>query len=151
MTFVGVVQVEPLDEIVNDVLIASTPKCFHIRLLAILVYIALSFTSQLNIDNTMISFSYISHLCFIVGGLSIESVLSNDRITTRLTEVLLVAELIAYAIWLAYHPSYDVIVINIFKVLVLLGALSKAPVSYESVLSFNIPKEFYSESQCGYT
>ena len=138
-TAFGVYRVEPLASNPTD----GTPiQCMPVhvlRYLAVGAYIMISFTSQIGVTSTMSSFSYVSHICFIVGGLSIESIRSNDRITTRLTQILLASEFVGLISWSVYH-QYALatrLIVDVVKIAVLLVALPTDLRSYEGVLSFN--------------
>lgn len=130
---------------VNDALAAPVKRRAHpLRYVAVAAYVAISFASQALVGPAavLLSFSYVTHTCFIIGGLAFESVHSNDLLTTRLTQVLLCSELVAYSSWVGLGGVRVQTAVDAFKVVTLLLALPTALVPYEGVLSFRMAQDF---------
>lgn len=56
----------------------------YARLVCIIVYISLTFVNYAFDDDVFLAFANLSHFCFLIGGLGIESILRHDLLKTRL-------------------------------------------------------------------
>ena len=109
-----------------------------IRLIGASFYIVNSFITHIKHPNLFVSFSRMVHICFIVGGLSIEAILHNDRLTSDIARMLLFCEFAAACV--SSLNSYEDEAVNLFKIFVMWMSIPRQTRSQKGVLSFGLFK-----------
>lgn len=99
------------------------------RLIGVLTYIAISFIQHVFKTSSVESFGQITHFCFIIGGIATEAVFWNDKLMTRIVQILICFEVIG-TLWEYTEILY------ILKSLVLFISLPFNTHSIKNVFSF---------------
>ena len=106
-----------------------------LRLIFPFTYIVYMFVTWEHYDMPL-AFAGITHFCFIIGGMAIESIASNDLLFTRLTATMIVFHAVG-AVLEAFKSQDRFKMMELIPTLLVLASLPRQSSSTRSVLAFD--------------
>lgn len=109
-----------------------------IRMLGAPFYIICSFAVYSQEADIFVSFSRVVHICFILGGLSMEAIIHEDRLTSDIVRILLVCEFAAECATFSNGSVHETL--NLSRIVILWMCVPFRTRSQKGVLSFDVGK-----------